>query len=169
MSTCRIPDCDRQSISRQLCTLHYQRLRNSGDPEKMRRRANGCGHLHSQGYVKIREAGGPQRRAHIVIAERALGHALPAGAEVHHVNEIKSDNRPENLVICPSRAYHKLLHLRIDALKACGNATWRKCKVCHQHDDPANLTSYGFFHLTCWAQYQRTRRFIKRDAQCQTI
>lgn len=40
---------------------------------------------------------------HILIAEKALGKHLPDKAEVHHVNEIKTDNRNENLVICQDR------------------------------------------------------------------
>ena len=65
--------------------------------------------------------------AHIPICEKALGKSLPVGAEVHHIDENKANNSHNNLVICESRAYHRLLHRRMRALKACGHANWRKC------------------------------------------
>lgn len=47
------------------------------------------------------------------IAARALGRALPEGAEVHHLNGDHNDNRPCNLVICQDAEYHDLLHRRM--------------------------------------------------------
>lgn len=37
-------------------------------------------------------------REHVAIAERILGRRLPLGVQVHHVNEVTTDNRHENLV-----------------------------------------------------------------------
>lgn len=54
---------------------------------------------------------------HVLVAEAALGKHLPPGAIVHHRNEDPRDNRKENLVICQDRAYHALIHARMDALK----------------------------------------------------
>lgn len=101
---------------------------------------------------------------HIIIVEKALGKHLTDKAEVHHVNEIKTDNRNENLVICQDRTYHALLHLRKRALLACGNADWRKCVRCKSWDAMENLsinTKEGsragltYQHLACAAKRMR--------------
>lgn len=76
---------------------------------------------------------------HVVIAEQVLGRRLPAGAIVHHANQNKKDNQHSNLVICPNRAYHNLLHARLRAQAACGNANWLKCGICKKYDAPENL------------------------------
>lgn len=77
---------------------------------------------------------------HILIAEKALGHELPKGAQVHHVNGSKKDNRNENLVICPNQGYHHLLHRRQRALDQSGHADWIRCCFCKKHDEPSKLT-----------------------------
>jgi len=82
-----------------------------------RKRANGTGTIHMLGYVLI-SVHGKQYYEHILVAEKALGKPLPPGAEVHHLDENRRNNKPNNLVICPSRAYHKLLHMRMRQLKA---------------------------------------------------
>ena len=82
---------------------------------------------------------GKKRRAHEVIAEKALGKPLPKGAEVHHIDENKLNNKNSNLVICPSRSYHFLLHRRQRALAECGNANWLWCCLCQSWDNPTNL------------------------------
>lgn len=99
-------------------------------------------------------SGPAYHRDHIVLAERALGKPLPKGARVHHVDYNKRNNAPENLVICPSESYHKLLHIRTDALDACGHASWRKCSFCQQYSPPedmykiAGLTE-SYYHRAC--------------------
>jgi hypothetical protein len=108
---------------------------------------------------------GNSRKAHIVIAECAIGRALPDGAHVHHANGNPRDNRPENLVICPSAAYHKLLHRRMRALDTCGHADWLRCVFCKRYDAPEKVTTFRrsngverSYHPACNAAASRAHR-----------
>ena len=103
---------------------------------------------------------------HIHIAEKILGKKLPLGAVIHHVDENTLNNTPGNLVICPDRAYHNLLHARMRAREACGNVEWQKCPYCKQYDDPKNMVEqkrYGerknttatLIHVECKRSYMK--------------
>jgi len=150
MNICSIQGCGKKVKARGWCNLHYRTHLMHGDPLRRIRRVRGTGGVSIQGY-HIVSASGKERRAHVVVAEKALGHALPVGAHVHHVNEDKLDNRPENLVICPDWTYHKLIHQRMRALETCGNANWRKCPSCKTYDDPENmrLQRRAYWHRSC--------------------
>jgi hypothetical protein len=104
---------------------------------------------------------------HILVAERALGKPLPLGAEVHHVDENGLNNENRNIVICPSHTYHMLLHMRAQALRACGNPDLRRCFVCRVWDDPRNLqhrnTRSSYEHRECWNAYVHKRRRAHRE------
>jgi hypothetical protein len=67
-----------------------------------------------RGYVK---APGQRRHAHRVVAEQVLGRALLPGEVVHHEDQNKTNNGPENLVVFPSQKehakHHKLGHCGI--------------------------------------------------------
>lgn len=110
---------------------------------------------------------------HVLIVSNALGRPIPPGAEVHHANQVKSDNRPCNLVLCPDRAYHSLLHQRLRALEACGNPNWLPCKYCHKYDAPEALQRVGkaapgigwWTHRDCRNEHQRRKARPLTDAQ----
>jgi hypothetical protein len=138
--------------------MHYRRVRLYGDPDRTTARRTD---RDGGDYRVARRQDGTQDWAHIVIAERALGRPLPTGVQVHHVDYDRSNNAPGNLVICPSAAYHKLLHVRTDALNACGHPDWRKCKVCHRYDALESLVALkdgGHYHRQCNTEYYRRKR-----------
>lgn len=158
---CVVDGCDTDQEKKGYCGKHYRRMQRNGHLETVRQAPGGRVKLNT-GYLTRRVDGKP-KLDHVLVAEEALGFELPRGVEVHHVNENPADNRPENLVVCQDRTYHKLLHMRQNALDACGNANWRKCPYCKQYDDPENMTerrnsgnrSNSFYHAACSAKAVR--------------
>lgn len=143
MGKCCVAGCDGDATRKQMCQKHYRRVKVHGDPHRTNRRNDGDG----KGYLNFDGKG-----AHVIAAERAIGKRLPEGAQVHHVNGDRSDNRGANLVVCPSQKYHALLHIRAKALAATGDANKRKCKVCGSYDDPARLSildNGAVYHPEC--------------------
>ena len=110
-------------------------------------------------YLSITPEAGIKKYQHVAIAEAVLGKPLPDGAEVHHVDSNRLNNANSNLVICPNRAYHLLLHKRTRALEACGNANWLKCWICGSYDEPRNLYQWGGRgrHAECHSKYMNER------------
>lgn len=157
--TCSVNGCDRESKKRTLCETHYARLRKHGDTSITLKSANGDGYV--QGGYLGHQINGVRKFDHVRIAENVLGKPLPKNAVVHHVNEIKTDNRNENLVICPDKAYHNLIHARTDAINATGNPDSRKCKFCKNYDLLENLSIYKsgntnqYSHAKCGNLYRK--------------
>lgn len=102
---------------------------------------------------------------HIALAEKALGKKLPKGAEIHHVDEDKTNNNPDNLVICPNHSYHALLHARQRILAAGGTPGKQKiCGMCKQLLPVAsfvnNVLKYDGTHnncRVCVSEYKKKR------------
>lgn len=67
-------------------------------------------HHSSRGYVFVKDDRGIRRVEHRVVAERLLGRRLKQTEVIHHINEKKNDNRPENLYLFPSDYFHKQHH-----------------------------------------------------------
>jgi hypothetical protein len=74
----------------------------------------------SNGYVLLRRPGHPMADCrgyvyeHRLVASEMLGRPLSPREQVHHRNENKLDNRPENLEVTPSRAHHAVEHRKLD-------------------------------------------------------
>ena len=93
---------------------------------------------------------------HILICESALGRHLKGKEEVHHFNEIRSDNRHGNLVICQDHGYHELLHCRRDRKLALGSPNLKRCTFCRGifsldgfNRDPRRVDGHGKYCKRC--------------------
>lgn len=92
--------------------------------------------MTATGYWQVWSPGHPRARKgyvyeHILIAEKAVGRFLPVTVDIHHFNEVRSDNTNSNLVVCPNHAYHRLLHARKRIVDRGGDPNREKiCQGC---------------------------------------
>jgi hypothetical protein len=97
--TCAIPGCTKRYKQNGYCTTHYKRWQRWGDPLKTRfqRSPNGTRKPDQSGYLMRRDPVTGKRRAEHLIAWEVANGPIPKGYQVHHINEVKTDNRIENL------------------------------------------------------------------------
>ncbi len=112
---CSVSSCKSLAKRKGLCKLHYMRQFRYGRTHLIRNK-NGLGSINKDGY-RLVTINGVRVYEHIFVAELALKRTLPRGTIVHHVNSNRSDNTNSNLVICPSQAYHLLLHRRMKEMR----------------------------------------------------
>lgn len=95
---CAFDGCEKAAKSRGYCPGHVMQLRQGREltPLRSPSAAYGSGHVNRHGY-RIVGVNGDKMPEHRVIMERLLGRPLYPWENVHHVNGIRHDNRPENL------------------------------------------------------------------------
>lgn len=157
---CSVKGCLDSTYCRSFCRKHYKRWWRGLDVNTPSRLEAPKGTVTTQGY---RAFGG--KLEHRLVAEKVLGRPLKEEEIVHHHDENRLNNTPSNLVICPSHAYHFLLHQRMRALEACGHADWRLCQLCGkyspQNDPDLWVGDKVAQHRSCGRLYQKARKLVK--------
>lgn len=92
------------------------------------------------GYIFVRDTErGKAIQEHRKIMESILKRRLLRSEVVHHINGITTDNRPENLALLPTQAFHLQVHKYVGPCKVCGKKFKKQaghgmCKACHLRD-----------------------------------
>ncbi len=172
---CQVEGCAKIYYCKGYCRMHYERVRYHGNTDRLKAE-RGTG--YSQYGYNVVMINGISKPRHVLVAEKALGKELPKGVVVHHIDENRSNNDPRNLVVCPDRGYHQILHKRMRAYEAYGNANYLKCYCCGKYDAPENIVvsgtskSGGSNHPECKKRRDREyhlRKKLERDGRAPTI
>lgn len=80
--------------------------------------------IGTRGYVLIWKPNHPRAdkggyiAEHVLAWEEAHGKPVPRGWIIHHLNGIKTDNRPENLVALPSQKHYDVLRAKAERIRS---------------------------------------------------
>lgn len=98
---------------------------------------------------------------HRIVAQEKIGRKLKSGEIVHHIDEDKTNNNPENLMVFKSRSAHICYHnggILIplgDGTYDCKSSNLKKCIACKKILDYKNTSGY------CREHYNIFQRKIK--------
>lgn len=122
-------DCDRATVRKNVVSYGLPIDRDEHGRRQAARNYGADSVRHEvRGYVTICVPGHPSATKfgyileHRYVAETAIGRPLTPAEQVHHINLMKRDNRPENLAVLPSKQDHARVHKYLErvAVFACG-------------------------------------------------
>lgn len=99
---CSIDECDSHvaSLASGYCGRHEYKFKRYGDPlagRTLTKRGTGGRYVTSSGYVVVYDESRVKTLEHRAVMAAVLGRDLYPFENVHHLNGIRWDNRPENL------------------------------------------------------------------------
>lgn len=102
---------------------------------------------------------------HVLVMSQKIGRALVDEEQVHHIDENRSNNHPDNLMLFANAKEHLAHHAQERAFAACGERFFMKCRYCKDYDDPVNMKVYSnangsaqAHHKSCAIEYQNIRK-----------
>lgn len=102
------------SFCSQECKSFHTKRASTGN-KRFKKRDNGRGHhVMIVAHDHHRADGHGLVYEHILVAEKSIGRPVNKKERVHHINCVKSDNRPENLFVCDSDREHFLIHASLN-------------------------------------------------------
>jgi hypothetical protein len=94
---CTFDGCGAKHYGKGWCSFHYQLACKGEELRNERKKApNGTGYIDPDGYRNI-GVNGTNKLEHRLVMEQIMGRPLFKDENVHHINGVRDDNRPENL------------------------------------------------------------------------
>lgn len=133
---CSVEECSSKAIARGWCPKHYKRWLAHGDPLLTLTPNLGRGFIYNKKGYKVIRVDGKRIKEHVHIMENHIGRKLfkhptdkSLNEVVHHDNEIKDDNRLENLILM-TNGEHTILHKTKLRLAKGNTETHKYCPDC---------------------------------------